>query len=43
MRFDAIINGKAVPMDANPDFGGTDYGVSPKQLMLAALNGCYWH
>ena len=40
MRFDAIIDGKTIPMDADPAVGGTNSGVSPKPLMLAALIGC---
>jgi putative redox protein len=40
MRFDAIIDGNVIPMDSDPAVGGTNSGVSPKPLMLAALIGC---
>lgn len=40
MRFDAIIDGNVIAMDADPAVGGTNSGVSPKPLMLAALIGC---
>lgn len=40
MRFDAMIDGNTIEMDADPSVGGTNGGVSPKPLMLAALIGC---
>ena len=40
MRFDAIIDGNTISMDADPAVGGTNSGISPKPLMLAALIGC---
>jgi putative redox protein len=40
MRFDALIDGGKVAMDADPAVGGTNSGIAPKPLMLAALVGC---
>jgi len=40
MKFDAIVSGHHVVMDALPISGGNDEGVRPKELMLAALAGC---
>jgi putative redox protein len=40
MKFDALVSGHHVIMDAMPDAGGEDEGVRPKPLMLAALAGC---
>jgi putative redox protein len=40
MRFDANIDGGIVQMDADPAVGGTNSGIAPKPLMLAALVGC---
>lgn len=40
MKFDALVSGHHVVMDAMPDAGGEDQGVRPKPLMLAALAGC---
>ncbi|MBK5278021.1 MAG: OsmC family protein [Bacteroidia bacterium] len=33
-------NGNALQMDASPKIGGTDKGLRPMQLLLAALGGC---
>ena len=40
MRFDAIVSGHHVSMDALPDVGGENSGPRPKELMLASLAGC---
>jgi putative redox protein len=40
MKFDAIVSGHHVVMDALPEVGGNDEGPRPKQLLLAALAGC---
>lgn len=40
MKFDALVSGHHLMMDAAPDSGGEDSGPRPKQLMLAALAGC---
>jgi len=40
MKFDAVVSGHHVIMDALPVAGGNDEGVRPKELMLAALAGC---
>jgi len=32
--------GNAVQIDASPDIGGTNLGMRPMQLMLAAMGGC---
>ena len=32
--------GKTIHIDASPDIGGTNQGMRPMQLMLAALGGC---
>jgi putative redox protein len=40
MKFDAVVNGHHVIMDALPAVGGNDEGARPKELMLAALAGC---
>jgi putative redox protein len=40
MKFDAMVNGHHLLMDAAPDNGGEDTGPRPKQLMIAALAGC---
>jgi putative redox protein len=32
--------GKTVHIDASPDIGGTNQGMRPMQLLLAALGGC---
>ena len=33
-------SGNTVHMDASPDIGGTNKGMRPMQLLLAALGGC---
>jgi putative redox protein len=33
-------NGNTLHMDASPDIGGTNKGLRPMQLLLAALGGC---
>jgi putative redox protein len=33
-------NGNSVHIDASPDIGGTNQGMRPMQLLLAALGGC---
>jgi putative redox protein len=38
--FEATVNDLPVFMDASPDFGGTNKGPRPKELLLAALTGC---
>jgi putative redox protein len=40
MKFDALVSGHHVTMDALPVSGGNDEGARPKELMLAALAGC---
>jgi putative redox protein len=40
MKFDALVSGHHVTMDALPVSGGNDEGPRPKELMLAALSGC---
>jgi len=40
MKFDAVVNGHHVIMDALPVGGGNDEGARPKELMLASLAGC---
>ena len=40
MKFDAVVSGHHVAMDALPVVGGSDEGARPKELMLAALAGC---
>lgn len=40
MKFDAVVSGHHVIMDALPAVGGNDGGARPKELMLAALAGC---
>jgi len=40
MKFDALVSGHHVAMDALPAVGGNDEGARPKELMLAALAGC---
>ena len=40
MKFDAVVNGHHIIMDALPAGGGNDEGARPKELMLAALAGC---
>jgi putative redox protein len=33
-------NGNRVQMDASPDIGGTNQGMRPMQMLLAAMGGC---
>jgi putative redox protein len=33
-------NGNSLHMDASPDIGGTNKGMRPMQLLLAAMGGC---
>jgi putative redox protein len=40
MKFDAVVSGHHIVMDALPVVGGNDEGARPKELMLAALAGC---
>lgn len=40
MAFDIELDGHKLKVDADADFGGTDYGPRPKALMLSALAGC---
>lgn len=40
MAFDIELHGHKLRVDADPVFGGTDYGPRPKALMLSALAGC---
>ena len=40
MKFDAVVSGHHVIMDALPVVGGNDEGARPKELMLASLAGC---
>lgn len=40
MRFNALVQGHTVVMDAPERVGGTDEGTVPKPLVLAALAGC---
>jgi len=40
MKFNAVVSGHHVVMDALPAVGGNDEGARPKELMLSALAGC---
>jgi putative redox protein len=40
MKFDSVVNGHHVIIDALPASGGNDEGPRPKALMLTALAGC---
>ena len=40
MAFDANINGHIVPLDADEQIGGENYGARPKPFILVALGGC---
>jgi putative redox protein len=33
-------NGNAVQLDASTDIGGTNQGMRPMQMLLAAMGGC---
>ena len=40
MKFDAVVSGHHIIMDALPVVGGNDEGARHKELMLASLAGC---
>ncbi|TXI76415.1 MAG: OsmC family peroxiredoxin [Flavobacteriales bacterium] len=40
MKFNALVNGHTLVMDAPPHVGGDDEGPIPKPFMLTALAGC---
>jgi putative redox protein len=40
MKFDSVVNGHHVIIDALPTSGGNDEGPRPKALMLTAVAGC---
>ncbi len=40
MAFDIELHGHKLRVDADSEFGGTDYGPRPKALVLSALAGC---
>ena len=40
MKFDSLVSGHHVIMDASTDGGGENKGPRPKELMLTALAGC---
>jgi putative redox protein len=40
MKFDALVSGHHIIMDALPEVGGKNEGPRPKELMLASLAGC---
>lgn len=40
IAFDVVLDGYHVIMDAAPEFGGTNKGPRPKELMVASLIGC---
>jgi putative redox protein len=40
MKFDSLVGGHHVIIDALPESGGEDGGPRPKELMLTALAGC---
>jgi len=40
MKFDSLVSGHHVIVDALPEFGGENSGPRPKELMLTALAGC---
>ena len=40
MKFDSLVNGHHVVIDALPEVGGEDSGPRPKELMLTSLAGC---
>jgi len=40
MKFDALVSGHHVIMDALPEVGGENLGPRPKELMLASIAGC---
>ncbi len=40
LAFDAELNGHSITLDAAAAVGGTDYGPTPKPLLLTSLAGC---
>jgi putative redox protein len=40
MKFDSVVSGHHIIIDALPAVGGNDEGARPKELMLASLAGC---
>jgi putative redox protein len=40
MKFDSLVSGHHVMMDALPEVGGENSGPRPKELMIASLAGC---
>lgn len=40
LAFDAELNGHSIKLDAAAAVGGTDYGPTPKPLLLTSLAGC---
>lgn len=40
MCFEAEVAGHKIKLDASPQFGGQDYGPTPKPLLLTSLAGC---
>lgn len=40
MKFDSLVSGHHVIVDAHPEVGGENAGPRPKELMLTALAGC---
>lgn len=40
MKFDAVVSGHHLMMDAVLEVGGENAGPRPKELMLASLSGC---
>lgn len=40
MKFDSVVSGHHITIDALPAVGGNDEGARPKELMLTALAGC---
>jgi putative redox protein len=40
MKFNAVVSGHNIVLDALPVGGGNDEGARPKELMLASLAGC---
>lgn len=40
MKFDSVVNGHHITLDALPASGGNDEGPRPKALLLSAVAGC---
>lgn len=40
MAFDSEIDGSLIHFDAEPQFGGTNYGFRPKPVVLSSLAAC---